>query len=229
MFPKGYVEFDGFSHAVLFDSPPTFLYIPIIMNNNYIKIITENLNSFYSNLPEDIEISIPAKRNGDGFEFNAFGGICRVQPKSIFIDGQRQDEAVGILLSLYALHANAEPCHLEPFKAFKEFPDSMPYIGAFTTHTEKILLPHVTKIKAALKTIMDRFEGEPSPPTMSGDLSFVIYPLPKIALCYIFYDADEDFPPSATCLFSNNALRFMPIAALADVGEYTSKAIIDAL
>lgn len=38
---------------------------------------------------------------------------------------------------------------------------------------------------------------------------------------------DEEFPASATCLFSNNALSFLPIDALADIGEYTSKKIIE--
>jgi hypothetical protein len=45
-------------------------------------------------------------------------------------------------------------------------------------------------------------------------------------LCYIFYRADEEFPASVTCLFSNNAPDFMPIDGLADVGEYTSKKIL---
>jgi len=54
----------------------------------------------------------------------------------------------------------------------------------------------------------------------------MVYPLPKIALCYIFYEADEDFPASVTCLYSNNASSFLPIDALADVGEYTSKKIL---
>ncbi|MDX2498596.1 MAG: DUF3786 domain-containing protein [Desulfobacterales bacterium] len=42
----------------------------------------------------------------------------------------------------------------------------------------------------------------------------------------MFYEADDDFSASATCLFSNNALSFLPIDALADVGEYTSKKIL---
>jgi hypothetical protein len=57
--------------------------------------------------------------------------------------------------------------------------------------------------------------------------SAVIYLLPKIALGYIFYEADEDIPASVTCLFSNNANGFLPMDALADVGEYTSKRIIE--
>ena len=37
---------------------------------------------------------------------------------------------------------------------------------------------------------------------------------------------DEEFPASVTCLFSANALSFMPLDGLADVAEYTSKEII---
>ena len=73
---------------------------------------------------------------------------------------------------------------------------------------------------------MEKINGQSPPAGVGGDFSFVVYPLPKIALCYIFYEADEDFPPSATCLFSNNAISFPPIDALADVGEYTSKKIL---
>ena len=60
-----------------------------------------------------------------------------------------------------------------------------------------------------------------------GDFSIIVRPLPKIKLHYIFYHADDEFPASATCLFSNNALSFLPIDALADTGEYTSKKIIE--
>ncbi len=64
---------------------------------------------------------------------------------------------------------------------------------------------------------------------MGGDFAFVVYALPKVALCYIFYKSDQDFPASVTTLYSNNAISFLPIDALADVGEYTSKKIIEIL
>jgi len=44
----------------------------------------------------------------------------------------------GILISLYALNACSDICVPSPLKSFKEFPDSMPYVGAFATHTEKL-------------------------------------------------------------------------------------------
>lgn len=74
---------------------------------------------------------------------------------------------------------------------------------------------------------METLGGSEAPEGTGGDLSMVLRPLPKIALCYLFYEADEDFPASATCLYSANAEQFLPVDALADVGEYTSKTILN--
>jgi len=85
----------------------------------------------------------------------------------------------------------------------------------------------VPKIKARIEFIIEQLSGQPAPSSVSGDFAFVVRPLPKVYLCYIFYEADEDFPPSVTCLYSANANRFMPMDGLADVGEYTSKTILE--
>ncbi len=105
----------------------------------------------------------------------------------------------------------------------------MPYAGAFVSHTEQILVPHVGNLKMAQDRICQHLNGQNATNRVSGDFAWVIYPLPKIALCYIFYEADEDFPASVTCLFSHNADMFLPMDALADVGEYTSKKILTLL
>jgi len=129
----------------------------------------------------------------------------------------------GLIVSLYALHANPEQLQLEPFKSFKDFPGSMPYQGAFSANSERVLVPHVPLIKEREEDIKAVFDGEDG---HDGDFSFILYPLPKIALYYIFYLPDEDFPASVTSLFCANALSFMPLDGLADVAEYTSKEII---
>ena len=103
----------------------------------------------------------------------------------------------------------------------------MPYVGAFATHTEKLLVPYVEKIKESAQRITKILKGEKAPSEAGGDFSLFVYPLPKIALCYIFYEADDDFPASVTCLYSNNANQFMSVDGLADVGEYTSRKIIN--
>jgi hypothetical protein len=91
---------------------------------------------------------------------------------------------------------NHEPIQLEPFKAFKDLPGSMPYHGAFSANSEQVLVPHVAQIREGHDVILEVFSGEMGPEGVAGDFSFVLYPLPKIALCYIFYLPDEEFPAS---------------------------------
>lgn len=198
-----------------------------VMGNNYAKIVQGNLKRLYKSFPEDLERTLPAERNGDFFLFHAFGETCEIRPDGIFLDQAQQTGVIGILISLYALHAGPEPILLEPLKAFKDFPDSMPYSGAFVTHTQQILVPHVERIEKGKHQIMANLNGHNAPAYAEGDFSFIVYPLPKIALCYIFYEADDEFSASVTCLYSNNALGFLPIDALADVGEYTSRKMLD--
>ena len=195
--------------------------------DNYTRIIRDNLHRLYDDLPQQLGKSLPAEREGDRFLFTAFGKQCEITPQGIVVGNQPETGVIGILISLYALHANPGPQILEPLKSFKDFPDSMPYVGAFASHTENILVPHVSRIEAAQKRIVKTLDGEDAAAVGSGDFSFFVRPLPKISLCYIFYHADEDFPASVTCLFSGNALDFMPIDGLADVGEYTSRKIIN--
>lgn len=197
------------------------------MTDNYTKIVEDNLDKLYGNLPDDLSKNLPGKQEGERFVFDAFGKKCMIEPKRITLGDKEHSSIFGILISLYALNACPDICIPEPLKAFKEFPDSMPYAGAFTTHTEQLLVPYVAKIKASVQIITKKLKGEDSPTGTGGDFSFIVYPLPKIALCYIFYEADEDFPASVTCLYSNNANIFLPIDGLADVGEYCSKTILE--
>ncbi|MGM0451947.1 MAG: DUF3786 domain-containing protein [Thermodesulfobacteriota bacterium] len=195
--------------------------------DNYEKIVRQNLDRLYADLPADLADNLPAERQGDRFIFEAFGQTCRITPEQIVLGDGGQPSVMGIMISLYALHARPEECVVQPLKAFKEFPDSMPYVGAFSTHTEQVLVPYVEAVASAADRIKDALRGSEAPVDTAGDFAFMVYPLPKIALCYIFYEADEDFPASVTCLFSNNARRFLPVDALADVGEYASRRIIE--
>ncbi len=196
------------------------------MTNNYEKIVQDNLSRLYSNLPKNLAKNLPGEQDEDRFVFYAFGEKCVIEPGRITLGEKEHSSVFGILISLYALNADSAICVPAPFKAFKEFPDSIPYAGAFTTHTEQLLVPHVAKIKESVQIVTETLKGEETSGETAGDFSFIVYPLPKIALCYIFYEADDDFSASATCLYSNNANQFMPIDGLADVGEYTSKKIL---
>lgn len=195
--------------------------------DNYTKLFRDNLQRLYADLPDDLEMRLGGERRGALFAFSAFGRECIISPDGITLDRSEPDGVIGILLSLYALHAASDRPVAEPLRAFKEFPDSAPYVGAFASHTEQILVPAVPRLKPRTSQIVETLDGLAAPASVSGDFAFMVRPLPKIFLCYIFYEADEEFPASVTCLYSNNANRFMPMDGLADVGEYTSKTILE--
>jgi len=197
------------------------------MADNYAVIVQNNLSRLYGNLQEGLENNLPGEKEGERFVFDAFGEKCLIEPKGISLGTTEYSSVFGILISLYALNARPDVCVTMPLKAFKEFPDSMPYVGAFTTHTEQLLVPYVAKIKESIQLITEKLKGGDAPDGTGGDFSIIVYPLPKIALCYIFYEADDEFPASVTCLYSNNARLFLPVDGLADVGEYCSKTILE--
>lgn len=197
------------------------------MTSNYEKLIRQNLSELYANLPGDLEDRLGAEKRLNGFRFRAFGRDCTLGPEGVAFSEVRSTGPEGLLVSLYALRAAKDPLVLEPFKAFSDFPGSMPYQGAFKANSERVLSPYVPLLKERLKQIENAFGGERGPLSLGGDFSFLLYPLPKVALCYICYLPDEEFPASVTCLFSSNALSFMPLDGLADTAEYASKRIVE--
>lgn len=197
------------------------------MKNNYAPIVYRNLASLFSKDLNERAAAMGAEVVGRELNFKAFSGQCHMDADGITLNARPETGPLGIILTLYGLNAVPDPLQLLPFKAFKEFPDSMPYVGAFTSHTEQILVPVVDGIQLRQDKILDAMNGESGPSDISGDTVFWVRPLPKIALCYILYESDEDFPPSVTCLYSNNANRFIPMDGLADVGEYTSRSILE--
>ena len=196
------------------------------MSDNLLKIQLAYLKELYDQLPQDLEKSLPAIRENDVFHFKAFGEPCSISPKGISLGGEMTTGPIGILIALYARNARKEAFQLNPLKSFKQIKGSMAYQSAFTSRSEKSLIPYVSRIQGCKKKVIKTFDGHENEGT-SGDLSFTLYPLPKIPLYYIFYLADEEFQASVTCLFAANTELFMPVDGLADVGEFTAKKIIE--
>ena len=194
------------------------------MSSNYQVMIQKNLKSLFDAPPPDLESRLGAEKEGDGYALRAFGENAWFDQSHVLFDGIEDPGPKGLLITLYATHASSRAICLKPYQAFKDFPGSMPYHGAFAANSERVLVPHVEKIRGMRADIIAAFNGTKGE---MGDFSMVLYPLPKIALSLIFYRADDEFPPSATCLFSANALSFMPLDGLADVGEYTARKIIE--
>jgi len=196
------------------------------MSDQLLDIQMSYLKELYDQLSEDLEQALPAIREKDRFHFKAFGEPCILSPQGITLGKQKLGGPKGILIALYARHAKNEPLQPRPLKSYKQIKGSMPYQGAFTVHSEKSLGPYVSRIQSAKDRVMAAFDGHENEDG-KGDLSFTLYPLPKVPLYYNFYLADEEFPASVTCLFAANAEVFMSVDGLADVAEYTAKKIIE--
>ena len=171
--------------------------------------------------------SYPGIQSRDGgFDLMAFGQRCRLSEEGIFLDEEPDWGPRGIIISLLPRHAVSDVCIEAPWRAFRELPDSAPYVGAFRAHTEQILVPHIPALCREREMVTESLQGRSPEGDGPGDWALVLNPLPKIGLCYHFYLPDEDFPANVTCLYANNADRFLPTDALADVGEYMSRALI---
>jgi len=192
----------------------------------YADLIRGHLEAFFQGDTAVLTSYPGVSTSPDGFDMTAFGQPCSISPAGIFLGGQAEWGPRGIIVALLARHAAPDSVIETPWRAFRELPDSAPYAGAFRVHTEQILVPHVPALHRRQAAIAEAFQTRPPGDDSPGDWSLVVTPLPKIVLCYHFYLPDEDFPANVTCLYANNALRFLPTDALADVGEYMSRALI---
>jgi len=75
----------------------------------------------------------------------------------------------------YALYSGTDSCIETPFKAFKDFPNSAPYVGAFVTHTQNTLINHVENIENNMDRIKSSLKGQDATSDVSGDFAFVVY------------------------------------------------------
>ena len=124
---------------------------------------------------EGLEGALPAYRKGDSYYFRSFGEACCLGPNGITLSDKPETGPKGLLIALYATHVSYDSIQVEPFKAFKDLPDSMPYHGAFTMNSEQILVPRVTQIKERRDVILKAFDGETNPSGAAGDFSLLLY------------------------------------------------------
>ncbi|MHC1743424.1 MAG: DUF3786 domain-containing protein [Syntrophobacteraceae bacterium] len=197
------------------------------MTDRYGAIRDDYLRKAWNRPSGELERGLLATPVEGGLQFRAFGEDCLLHPDGIKLGAEDAGGPVGVLVAMYAWNAIDEPLELYPLKAFKELPGSMPYHGAFAANAERVLIPHVPDIQRMQERIIGRFSGKVNDDRPSGDFSFTLYPLPRIALYYVLHLPDEEFPASATALFGASSVRCMPLDGLADIAEYTAKRMVE--
>jgi hypothetical protein len=72
------------------------------MPQNFLAIQKGYLEQVWSRPLEELEIALPARRQGGCFRFQAFGEPCELCPQEIILSGQQLTGPEGILSALYA-------------------------------------------------------------------------------------------------------------------------------
>ena len=69
------------------------------MTDNYTKIVQDNLDRLYRDLPQDLAKNLPGEQDGERFILYAFGEKCIIQPNGITIGKEDHSSVLKILIS----------------------------------------------------------------------------------------------------------------------------------
>ena len=142
------------------------------MKNNYVTIIHKNLEKLFVHDISNRADAMGAIYQNGAILMPAFGGECRYTVENIFLDGDLESGATGIILTLYALYAAEAAMQMEPWISYREIPDTTPYQGAFRNRTETALIKHVESIAANQEKIVSRLQGSDKPAVITRRFRF---------------------------------------------------------
>ncbi|MGD0231644.1 MAG: DUF3786 domain-containing protein [Syntrophorhabdales bacterium] len=149
-----------------------------------------------------------------------FGEECAVRRDGVYKDERRLDTIGSILVVRYLLQAGTEPLAHSwlPYRDLKDGAQFSSYIKA--NIEDKIALSFSGK-RDVLEERLTALGAEAyAGGEMPGDLVRVVHPLPKVPVLCLFWEADEEFPPSFQFLFDSSAPSYLDLESLAVVLEY---------
>jgi hypothetical protein len=109
--------------------------------------------------------------------------------------------------------------------SFAELPDGRFYNQAFQGYTGLALRGHFGDQGERFSAAAQHLDGIPYP---LGSAAFAFQALPRAPLMAIFWEGDEDFPPSYQVLFDGAANHYLPTDAYAILGSTLTRRLIKA-
>jgi len=200
------------------------------MTEKFVETQMNYVKQIYDRGIEDLERRILARRERDEFFFRAFGQDCRLTREGVFMDGVRDTEWAGVLVSIYALHASEQEVRLHPLQSFKEVGGTVAASpNSWVAVAQNELAVHIHEIRNCREKIIVTFDGHDNAGRQGarGDFSFTLYPLPKVPYFYNFYSPDDEFGASVTGLIASNARAFLPLDTIGDVAFVTAKKVVE--
>jgi hypothetical protein len=92
-------------------------------------------------------------------------------------------------------------------------------VPEFPKHVELPIAQHVAEFIPRANTLLPHFDGVVSSSVISSDMAMTVLALPRVHLRVELSQEDQEFPPEAWILFSNNADSFLSVSGLQGLGE----------
>ena len=158
--------------------------------------------------------------SGASLKIRLLGRDYLVGPAGVTDDrGDRPHFTVRIVLSYYLLRQGSGPI-AGSYIAYRETEGAF-FNAFFQAEVEQRLVRSFQDRPEKLVAAAQALGGRPGVEGLGGDITLTLPALPKITLAVIFYEADDEFPASATLLFDANAERFLDPECLAVLGQIT--------
>jgi hypothetical protein len=178
---------------------------------NYDRVFDELLQEFWEDKPGNRPTRI-----------TFFGKSCVVRQEGIFAGSRKIDTIGGILILRYLLHSPGEGITGE-WVPYRDFRDGANFASYTKTNIEDVIAREFAGRKATLADRLEAIGGAAHTFESNPDLSMIVYAFPSIPILSVFWDQDEEFPPSFQFLFDRSAPTFLDMESLAVLLHYVHR------
>lgn len=168
---------------------------------------------------------VPEKEGAGLLEIDFFDRMFTITVPGFMVCEGPSKEAVPHLRALFLYHLATADGAVEEKRwvALSELPGGAFYNAAYQGYSGNRIVKAFQNDMQSLKRAARRAGGTPEP---IGDLSFRFQALPRVPLCLVYWQGDEEFSPSAKVLFDGSASRYLPTDLCAFLGSTLTELLI---
>ena len=139
-----------------------------------------------------------------------------IRRDGIFLRGQKAPDVHAAVIVDYLFSPNDEPVIL-PWRSMGDFSGGM--VTDFRTRVELPLTHYSLDIISRANTLLPMVDAKTEESIINSDIAISVRALPKVYLHIELSQENQDFPPEAWVLFSNNAGTFLDLPNLQALAE----------
>ncbi len=127
-----------------------------------------------------------------------------------------------IILLHYLIRADGTAPRGDPIP-YKEIPGGLLYAGVFE---KRVVDPLIREFGQTAERFLRAGIAMGGEEATFGDVSFSLKILPRVAMTFVLWKGDEEFPPAIQILFDRVVDRYLSLEDVVVLGEMTSRRLI---